>query len=136
MKKIYSFISAYVLACAFCVNVTAMDFEESYTLYDLTHEKMNNSYVDNHGNAFSVLTNEPTAGPATFSYLSDIENPVECAGETTSGLDAPVNANGNYTRFIMRGASNANTLANSPYFIIKFEPAKIKQIQQIGRAHV
>ncbi|GAB6013588.1 hypothetical protein, partial [Viscerimonas tarda] len=132
MKKIYML----ALLCSGVVKLCAADgLVATYTLYDLTNARMNAGYTDAQGNTFTVSTNEPGAIPqthGTFTYFADVDNPVSCAGEGTSGLQAPVGAK--YSRILLEGKSGA-TLARSPYFMVKF-PAdtKILKLQLMGLA--
>lgn len=132
MKKIYL---AFILG-AYTFTSYAQQSEElvsSLTIYDLTKEKMNNTYSDSQTNTIKIKTNEPTIGNGKFTYFSDIENPLECAGETTEGLEDPTNSM--YTRFILKGAGNTKP-NRSPYFILDFDTPTtgIKEIQLMGKA--
>lgn len=109
------------------------DLINSFTLYDLTHDRMNADYTDSKGNTIRVSTNEPTIGNGRLTYFSDIENPLQCASETTEGLQPPLN--GMYTRFLLMGAGNTRP-NRSPYFIIDLgsTTSGIKEIQLMGTA--
>jgi len=108
----------------------------SLTLYDLTHEKMNNTYTDIRGNTIKITTNEPASGVTygRFVYYSDVEKPLACAGESPAGLQPPSDAGG-YARFLLMGASNARP-NRSPYFILDFGTSStgIREIQIMGTA--
>jgi len=139
MRRFYIFTVLFIYLLSFTTTIAAQgssEIVESLTLYDLTHDKMNASYTDSQGNTISVRTNEPSSGITygRFVYYADLDNPLSCSGESTAGLDQPVNAEG-YSRFLLMGKGNA-TVARSPYFILDFGSSAtgIREIQIMGTA--
>lgn len=131
MKQLYAF----VLASLFVGNVVAGegDIVRSLTMYNLTTEKLNESYTDSQNNQIIFTTHEPTNTVSGSEWKTMIYSessalaPLECIGETISET-AP------YDVVTLRGRSNFS-VAQSPYILIEL-PAKhnIVDVEVLGRA--
>lgn len=127
MKKFYFTLTALFFTSVSFTNLFAADIVTSLTLFDLTQERMNNTYTDSEGNTIKFSTNEPDA--TSFRYLSDLNNPLECAGEAVPS-QSPINAL--YTKIVLKG-STGSSVALSPSFLIELgDNSTVTEIKLMG----
>lgn len=127
MKKFYFTLTALFFTSVSFTNLFAADIVTSLTLFDLTQERMNNTYTDSEGNTIKFSTHQPDA--TSFRYLSDLDNPLECAGEAVPS-QSPINAL--YTKIVLKGSTGSG-LALSPSFLIELgDNSTVTEIKLMG----
>jgi hypothetical protein len=114
MKKIYK----HLIFGALVLSATGVAAEEvtSYTLYDLTAAALSRAYIDTEGNSFVISHNDPGggSGKGDMIFTNTVANPLRYASPAEA---AP---SGAYAVAQIKGASNANTITNTPWILITF----------------
>lgn len=111
MKKIYTTLLSLIVA-GVGLQAEEIQTKVSLTLYDLTETRMNETHTDSEGNAIKFTANpSKNTNNGIITYLSDIDNPLECVGEIAN---ATPEIGARYTKIIIDGTSrsNGNTAPN------------------------